>query len=174
MQRKDTGSLLEEQEERVKIAQMYREKFNTASFLDQYHTFLKMGGRIKHQLNFYNVPCNVMEEPALLEHKKLYDVVITSLVAEVVATNLEEVSLYLARIGRFVKPGGTLLYYGVENRIGYYDVACGGNHFPHLHVTAEFVMSVLEAAGFKDLILQTYEPDDDPNRVFRSIIGTAK
>ena len=243
---------------------MYKAKFNAAPFLDQYHTFLKMGGRIKHQMNFYHVgfqnipcsvqvlefsagpslssvisaatkasqiiltdytesnrkalcqwlnrdndafdwslhfhyvvkklegkgdneveermeqihelvkavPCTVMEEPALLEHNKLYDVVITFLVAEVVATNLEEVSLYLTRIGRFVKPGGTLLYYGVENRYGYYDV--GGNHFPNLHVTAAFVMSALEAAGFKDLILQTYEPHDDPKRVFRSIIGTAK
>ena len=245
------------------ILHMYREKFNATSFLEHYHTFPTMGGRIRHQLNFYHdafktipsgvevleygagpsisssisaaakaseiiladytesnrkalcqwlntdadafdwsphfnyvvkqlegkddsevkkrmeqvrkivkavVPCNVTEEPALNEHNKLYDVVITSLVAEVVATNLEDVELYLKRIGRFVKPGGTILYYGVENRIGFYDV--GGEHFPNLHVTAEFVMNVLKGCGFKNLILQTYEPSDDPNRVFRSIIGT--
>ena len=48
----------------MKIAHMYRAKFNAASFLDQYHTFLKMGGCIKHQFNFYhvafqNIPCGV-------------------------------------------------------------------------------------------------------------------
>ena len=101
----------------------------------------------------------------------MYDVVITSLVTQSVATNFDEVALYLKRIGKFVKPGGTLLYYGVENRVGYYDV--GSERFHNLHVSAEFVMNSLEAAGFKGLTLDKFEPSDDPNRVFRSIIGTA-
>ena len=95
------------------------------------------------------VHCDVTKDPPMQEHYKQYDVVITSLVAEAVATNLEEVALYLQRIGTLVKPGGTLLYYGVENRVGYF--AIYDERFPNVHATAEFIMSVLDGSGFKDL-----------------------
>ena len=57
-------SLEDEYQESMDLLQQYREKFDSASFLQQYHTFPKMGGRIRHQLKFYheafkNIPCGV-------------------------------------------------------------------------------------------------------------------
>ena len=115
------------------------------------------------------VHCDLTKDPPIHECYKEFDVVITSLVAEIVATNLDELTTYLERIGRLVKPGGTLLYYGVENRLGYYEV--GDIRFPNMHATAEFVMNALKGAGFHHLCLRKYEPANDPNRAFRAISG---
>ena len=116
------------------------------------------------------VPCNITKVPSIQEeYNKEYDVVISCFLVEAVATNVEELKLYITRIGSFVKPGGKILYYGVENRAGYFTV--GNERFPNIHATAEFIIKILESVGFQDLLFGKYKPKDDPNRDYQWISG---
>ena len=114
--------------------------------------------------------CDITKDPCIEpDHDKLYDVVISSLVMESTSSNYDEFRSNVAKLGKLTKPGGTVLYYGVENKVGSYPI--GDLNFPNAHVTAEFAMKAFNDAGFQELVLETYEPDDDPHRVFRFIRG---
>ena len=73
-----------------------------------------------------------------------------------------------------MKPGGLILIYGVENKLGYYDV--GDRKLPNLIVTPEFAMQALKNAGFCNISLvnDAFFPSYDPHRIFRCIKGTRK
>ena len=103
----------------------------------------------------------------------MYDVVVSSLVMEAVSRDLEEYQLNISRLGKLVKPGGTILYYGVENREGYYSLP-NNEKFPNVFATAEHALTAFERAGFTELSLGTFQPSHDPHRVFRSIKGTRR
>ena len=116
------------------------------------------------------VHCNIIKSPPIeVQYNKKYDVVISSLVMEAVSSNHHEYQLNIARLGEFVKPGGKILYYGVENRERFY--SCGQSKFPNVLTTADDAMKAFEKAGFKDLCFETFLPQYDPHRLFRCISG---
>ena len=96
-------------------------------------------------------------------YDKVYDVVVSSKVVESVARNLDEYVIYLSRLGGLVKPGGMLMMYNVENKTGFYNV--GGINFRNLPVPVEFTVSTLKKAGFINVAVDKFFPDD-PNRIF--------
>ena len=119
------------------------------------------------------VHCDLSQDPPIERgYDQLYDVVTSSLVMESAASNDEEYVSNASRLGKLVKPGGSVLIYGVENKIGYYTV--GDCKFPNVHATAEFALKALKDAGFTDLTVDKFSPDDDPNKIFRFIKGTRK
>ena len=82
----------------------------------------------------------------------------------------QEYRSYVARLGSVLKPGGKVLYYGSENKLGYYVIdSCS---FPSLITTAEFTLSAFKDAGFHDLEIEKFTCDEYPNRVFRFIKRT--
>ena len=72
------------------------------------------------------------------------------------AHDSKEYAANIARVGKLVKSGGTILIYGLENPLGYYMV--GDFKFPNVHVTAESGVQV-------DKLF----PSKDKDRVFRFI-----
>ena len=120
------------------------------------------------------VPCDITKDPPIDQsYNQTYDVVISSLVMEAVSSSLDEYQLNISRLGKFVKPGGTILYYGVENRAGYY-LLPNNQKFPNVFATAEHAVKAFERAGFVDISLETYQPSHDPHRVFRCISAICK
>jgi 2-polyprenyl-3-methyl-5-hydroxy-6-metoxy-1,4-benzoquinol methylase len=117
------------------------------------------------------VHCDITQDlPIQRGYDQQYDVVISSLVMEAVSKNHHEYRSNIARLGNLVKPGGTVLYYGVENRAGYYSFK--GKTFPNVHVTADFAVSAFENVGFVDVIVGELDPcSSDPNRTYRFISG---
>ena len=104
-----------------------------------------------------------------------YDVVIISLVLEGASSDHEQYhSNIMVRLGKLVMPGGTIiLFYGVENKVGYYSI--GGRQFPNLHVTAEFALETLKGVGFYNLTIKLAPKFDScPNCSFWFISGTHK
>ena len=120
------------------------------------------------------VHCDITQDPPITPgYDQPYDVVITSLVMEGAATNSEEYLANITRLGKLVKPGGIILYYGVENKQGYYQI--GDHHFPNFYATAEFALKGFRDAGFDDLSVELFETSHTvTNRVFRFIKGTRK
>ena len=118
------------------------------------------------------VHCDLTQDPPIESgYDKLYDVVLCTLVMEGAARSHEEYVSNALRLGRLVKPGGLLLMYGIENRLGYYTVA--DHKYRNLHVTAEFAMITLKDAGFCDLTVDKLLPSDEEN-VFMFIKGLRK
>ena len=120
------------------------------------------------------VHCDITQDPPITPgYDQPYDVVITSLVMEGAATNSEEYLANITRLGKLVKPGCIVLYYGVENKQGYYQI--GDHHFPNFYATAEFALKGFGDAGFDDLSVEIFETCHSvTNRVFRFIKGTRK
>ena len=117
------------------------------------------------------VHCDVTQEPPIERgYDQLYDVVISSLVMESAARNHEEYVANISRLATLVKPGGVILYYGVENKQGYYSV--GDSKFSNVHAIAEFATSAFRDAGFCNLTVEKFSPSSEPNKVFRFIKGT--
>ena len=109
------------------------------------------------------VHCDITQDPPIdPDYNQRYDVVMTSLVIEGVATNHEGFRLLLGKLCKLIKPGGTILYYGVDNKLGYYPV--GNYNFPGMDATAEFVLSAFEAAGFIDLQLDKFTHAGNPTK----------
>ena len=107
------------------------------------------------------VHCNITQVPPIEPgYDKVYDVVVSSKVVESVARNLDEYVIYLSRLGGLVKPGGMLMMY---NKTGFYNV--GGMKFRNLPVPVEFTVSTLKKAGFINIAVDKFFPDD-PNRIF--------
>ena len=116
------------------------------------------------------VHCDITHVPPIESgYDQLYDVVISSLVSELVACNVDEYVAYVSRLGTLVKPGGLIMMYQIENKTGYYVV--GDYKFQDLPVTAEVSMSTLQDAGFHDLTVDKFLPDI-PTKIFSFIKGT--
>ena len=117
------------------------------------------------------VHCDITQDPPIESgYDQLYDVVVSCLVMEGTARSHDEYVSNASRLGKLVKPGGTIMIYGVENKIGFYMI--GGHKFPNVHATAEFAVSAFQEAGFVDITVEKYSPTDDPNRIYRFIKGT--
>ena len=117
------------------------------------------------------VHCDVTQDPPIEQgYDQLYDVVISSLVMESAARNHDEYVANIHRLAKLVKPGGLILYYGVENRLGYYSV--GDSKFSNVLTVAEFAASAFQDAGFSNLTVDKFAPSGEPNKVFRFIKGT--
>ena len=119
------------------------------------------------------VHCDITKVPPIeSDYDQQYDVVICGLVFESVSYTHEEYTANISRVGKLVKPGGSMLIYGIENKLGFYTV--GDQRLHNLQVTHDFAMSALKAAGFCDISLDTYSPPDDPHRCYRFLKGTRK
>ena len=116
------------------------------------------------------VHCDITQDPPIQSgYDQLYDVVISSLVIESVARNVDEYATYISRLGTLVKPGGVVMMYQIENKSGFYEV--GDHKFHNLPVTAEVSVCTLEDAGFHDLTVDKFSPDD-PNITYSFVKGT--
>ena len=116
------------------------------------------------------VHCDINKNPPIergFDHH--YDVVMCSLVLDATASTLDEYRSSVSRLSQLVKPGGSLFYYGVENRIGFYTV--GDRNFPSLCVSDEFVIQAFHNAGFHDVSL-CHSPNSTPDASYRFIKGT--
>ena len=117
------------------------------------------------------VHCDITQDPPIeCGYDQLYDVVICSLVMEGSARNHDEYVSNVVRLGKLVKPGGLIMIYGIENKVGYYMV--GGRKFPNVHVTAEFAVSTLQEAGFVEITVDKCFPAETSDKIFRFIQGT--
>ena len=117
------------------------------------------------------VPCDINNLPPIEQgYDTLYDVVMCSLVIEGASKTIEEYHRNIARLGHLVKPGGSIFYFGVENKIGYYTV--GERNFPNVHVTDELALTAFRNAGFHDLSLKQCHVGESNYYIFRFIIGT--
>ena len=66
------------------------------------------------------VHCDVTKDPPIEQgYDTLYDVVICSLVLEGASSSPEEYKSNFIHLSSLVKPGGSLLLYGVENQVGF-------------------------------------------------------
>ena len=105
------------------------------------------------------VTCDLTEESLIEEdYNYMYDVVISSLVLESVANTHEEYGTLLRRLGKLVKPGGLLLIYGVENKVGYYNA---GVKFRDVGINSRIAMSSMKDAGFCDLTISKFATSQD-------------
>lgn len=110
------------------------------------------------------VHCDITKDPPIEPaYDQLYDVVISSLVLESVAKSHDEYVTYLHRLGKLVKPGGVLMMYTIESKTGFYVV--GDIKFQDLHVSAEFIKSILMKGGFIDVTVDRFFPGV-PNKIF--------
>ena len=113
------------------------------------------------------VHCDItQEQPIVPGYDQHYDVVISSLVLQSVAKSPDEYVTYTSRLKNLVKPGGTLILYGIENKNGYYVV--GDNKFQDLHVTTKFMITTLVEARFTDIIVDRFIPCV-PDKIFSFI-----
>ena len=116
------------------------------------------------------IRCDITQDvPIEQDYYKEYDVVVCSLVLEGASSTHDEYCSNVAKLGKLVKPGGNILYYGIENKNGFYTV--GDSNFPNLHVSPAFCLSAFENAGFNSLSVR-HAPVCDPNHLFWYIQGT--
>ena len=116
------------------------------------------------------VHCDISQEPPIESgYDHLYDVITSCTAIESAARNTDEYATYISRLGSLVKPGGLIMMYQIENKTGHYTV--GEYTFCNLPVSAELSMSILQDAGFHDLTVDKFIPDD-PARVFSFVKGT--
>ena len=114
------------------------------------------------------VPCDITQEPPIKPgYDTVYDVVICCLMLEGTADDIKEYAANIARVGKLVKSGGTILIYGLENPLGYYMV--GDFKFPNVHVTAESAMKAVEDAGFTEVQVDKFFPSNEKDKIFRFI-----
>ena len=105
------------------------------------------------------VKCDLTEESPIEEdYNYMYDVVISSLVLESVASTQEEYGLLMRRLGQLVKPGGLLLIYGVESKVGFYNA---GVKFRDVGINSTIAMSSMKDAGFCDLTISKFATTQD-------------
>ena len=116
------------------------------------------------------VHCDISKDPPIEKgYNCVYDVVISSIAVESAASTVSEYVTYLSRLGTLVKPRGLLMLYTIENKTGIYQV--GDHYFCNLPIKAEFSVQTLKEAGFVDLSVDRFFPDD-PNRIFSFVKGT--
>ena len=103
------------------------------------------------------VHCDLTQDPPIeSSYAQPYDVVICTLVLEVISQTPQEYKLAMLRLANLVKPGGLLLVYGAERKHSetqaYYFV--GEDKFPYLSVTAELAEQAMREAGMKDVVVE--------------------
>ena len=99
------------------------------------------------------VHCDIRKDPPIQQgYDTQYDVVMCSLVLEGASSTQEEYCSNVARLVQLVKPGGSIFYYGVENKIGYYTI--GDRSFPNIHITDELALKAFRDAGVDDASLK--------------------
>lgn len=114
------------------------------------------------------VQCDINEDPPIQRgYDQLYDVLITSFVLEGVSKDCRDFSLKIQKFSNLIKPGGTILYYGLENTLGYYPI--GDRKFPNIHVTTEFALKAFKDAGFSEISNDKLKQNE--YREFRFITG---
>ena len=115
------------------------------------------------------VHCNINEIPPIEKgFDDNYDIVLCSLVLDATASTLDEYRSNVSRLSQLVKPGGSLFYYGVENKRGFYTV--GDRNFPSLCVSDELVVKAFHDAGFHNVSV-THAPHSLPDKSYRFIKG---
>ena len=117
------------------------------------------------------VDCDIRRDPPIQRgYDQPYDVVMCSLVIGNTSKDYDEYCSHVARLGKLVKPGGTLLFHDVENSDGYYSI--GDCKFPNVYVTHESALKAFEDAGFCDLTLKLAPKFNAyPSCTFRFIMG---
>ena len=119
------------------------------------------------------VHCDITRDPPIEKgYDGLYDVVMCSLVMEGASSTTDEYCSNVARLARLVKPGGSIFYYGVENKTGFYSI--GDRNFQNVHVPEELALKAFREAGFDNITLKLGQDATDPNIAFRFISGTRK
>ena len=114
------------------------------------------------------VHCDITQEPPIESgYDDVYDVVVCCLMLEASSRDNEQYAANIARVGKLVKSGGSLLLYGVENTSGFYSV--GDYKFSNLHVTAESTMKAVENAGFTVVQVEKLNPFNEQHRIYRFI-----
>lgn len=100
------------------------------------------------------VPCDINQDPPIqAEYNKQYDVVLCCLVLECATQTRDDYKAGMIRLGKLVKPGGLLLFVGVERseEVGFYLV--GDRKFRSLGVSSEFAVKAMEDAGLSVIVL---------------------
>ena len=116
------------------------------------------------------VHCDITQSPPIESgFDVLYDVVICCLVLEASASTQDEYYECLKRLATLIKPGGSIFYYGAENRAGYYTV--GDRSFPTVCVSEQMALEAFKNAGFSDITINR-APEFEPDKSFRFIRGT--
>ena len=116
------------------------------------------------------VHCDITQNPPIENgFDVLYDVVICCLVLEASASIQDEYYECLKRLATLIKPGGSIFYYGAENRAGYYTV--GDRSFPTVCVSEQMALEAFKNAGFSDITINR-APEFEPDKSFRFIRGT--
>ena len=88
---------------------------------------------------------------------------------EASASTQDEYYECLKRLATLIKPGGSIFYYGAENRAGYYTV--GDRSFPTVCVCEQMALEAFKNAGFSDITINR-APEFEPDKSFRFIRGT--
>ena len=116
------------------------------------------------------VHCDINESPAIEKGFDYpYDIVMSSLVLDATASTEADYHSSVSRLAQLVKPGGSLFYYGVKNKQGFYTV--GERNFPSLFVSDESAVKAFRDAGFSNGNV-SHAPDILPGKSFRFIKGT--
>ena len=100
------------------------------------------------------VPCDITKDPPLpAEYNKQYDVVICCLVLACTSQTRDDYRAGMKCLGKLVKSGGLLLFFGVERTadVGFYLV--GDKKFRSLGVSSEFAVKAMEDAGMSDIVV---------------------
>jgi 2-polyprenyl-3-methyl-5-hydroxy-6-metoxy-1,4-benzoquinol methylase len=100
------------------------------------------------------VPCDINKDPPLpAEYNKQYDVVICCLVLACSTQTHDEYKAGMNRLGKLLKRGGSLLFFGVERTadVGFYRV--GNRKFRSVGVSSEFAVKAMEHAGISNVMV---------------------
>ena len=114
------------------------------------------------------VSCDLTQDPPVESgYDRQYDVVVANLVVATASFTQENYRNNIAKLGKLVKPGGTLIIYDAERtstKRGFYIV--GDAKFSNVSVTSDFVCEALESAGFFNFASERYalscNEGDDP------------
>ena len=96
------------------------------------------------------VSCNLTQDPPIESgYDRQYDIVVASLVLAASSFSQDNYMSNLDKLGKMVKPGGTIMIYEAErigSERGFYIV--GGAKFSNASVTSDFVSEALKSGGF--------------------------
>ena len=112
------------------------------------------------------VHCDLTQDPIIdSSYNTPFDVVASSLVVDAIPETYEHYVELMSRLGKLVKPGGSLFLYSVDNALQQYPV--GDHIFKCLQISSDEVRNAMENAGFGDLqISDTFSPSYEPNYQF--------
>ena len=118
------------------------------------------------------VTCDVTQDPPIQKGAEgPYDVLSTSLCLESCCTSREEYQSVLKKLAGLVKEEGRVAIYSAERKyasVGFYTV--GNDRFINLAISADFIRSALESAGFSDIAI-THNPSPPPAAVDDGFLG---